>query len=72
MYKFVRVSRLLRLYNEVTDLTKASYFREFMKIDAGFLRLIFYILTFLLMCHYTACMWVVIAKLNQEAVEPGD
>ena len=36
---------------------------EFLKISAGLDRLIFFVLTFSLLCHIATCLWVVCASM---------
>lgn len=61
LYKMVRITRLFKVYNHVTDITKQSAFREFLKIDLGVMRLAFFLLLFFLLCHFTACLWAIMA-----------
>lgn len=73
LYKMIRFTRLFKVYNEVTDLTKSSYFRDLFQIDSGLLRLGFFLLLFFLLCHFTSCLFVIVAKINQiynETEEP--
>lgn len=68
----VRITRLFRVYNEVTDETQASVFRDVLKINSSILRLFFFLLLFLLLCHFSACLWVIIATLSYQAQDPTD
>ena len=64
LYKMIRITRLFKVYSEVTDETQASIFRNVLKIDPGVLRLSFFFLLFFLLCHFSCCLWVIIAIIN--------
>lgn len=66
LYKMVRVTRLFKVYYKLTDLTKQSAFRDLLKMDLPIIRLSFFLLLFFLMCHYTACLWVIIAQIYRQ------
>lgn len=66
LYKMIRITKLFKIYNEVTDHTKQTYFKTVLKIDPGVMRLIFFLLLFFLLCHFTACIWVIIAIVNRK------
>lgn len=73
LYKMIRVTRLFRVYNDVTDETQSSVFRDVLKINPSILRLSFFLLLFLILCHFSACLWVIIAvwsSKDQEMDEP--
>lgn len=61
LYKMVRITRLFKVYNHVTDITQQSAFRELLNIDPGVMRLSFFLLLFFILCHFTACLWAIIA-----------
>ena len=71
LYKMVRITRLFKVYNHVTDITKQSAFREILKIDLGVMRLFFFLLLFFLLCHFTACLWAIIARYRREENDIG-
>ena len=66
LYKMIRITKLFKIYSEVTDHTKQTYFKNVLKIDPGVMRLIFFLLLFFLLCHFTACLWVIIAIINRK------
>lgn len=69
LYKMVRVTRLFKVYYKLTDLTKQSAFRDFLNIDISTIRLSFFGLLFFLMCHFTACLWVIIAQIYRQVTD---
>ena len=72
LYKMIRITRLFKVYSEVTDETQSSIFRNVLKIDPGMLRLSFFFLLFFLLCHFAACLWVIIGLVNQQLQDPND
>ena len=72
LYKMIRITRLFKVYTEVTDETQASIFRNVLKIDPSVLRLSFFLLLFFLLCHFSACLWVIIAIINKQMQDPTD
>lgn len=47
-------------------------FRDVLKINSSVLRLFFFLLLFLLLCHFSACLWVIIAILSHHGEDPND
>lgn len=67
LYRLLKISRLVRMFKvvkngNVNKLTK--YFLEKLKFNANVERLIFFIFGFLTLNHLSACMWYLIAKLQ--------
>ena len=56
------MSRLLKVIKERNTLSK--YLTEVLKITASFEKLAFFTMLFIIMVHITACMWVIIASLE--------
>ena len=67
LYRLVKLTKLLRMTKmstkgNVNKVTK--FFLEKLKINANIERLIFFVLTFLLLNHLCACFWYFMAKLE--------
>ena len=67
LYRLVKLTKLLRMTRmtakgNVNKVTK--FFLEKLKINANIERLIFFVLTFLLLNHLCACFWYFMAKLE--------
>ena len=72
LYKLVKLTRLLRILKIMKEKSKLmKYLNDFLKIGLGFERLFFFILIFFIGCHITACLWLIIAFLN-EGDEPEE
>lgn len=69
LYKMVRITRLFKVYNKVTDLSKQSSIREVLNIDLVVMRLGFFLLLFFLLCHFTACLWAIIAYIHRQDID---
>ena len=69
LYKMIRISRLFKVYYEITDITKTSHLRDISNINYGVLRLFFFLIIFFLICHLIACSWVIIAKFKVDEYE---
>ena len=57
-----RLARMFRLVKEKNTIMK--YLNEWFKLRSGIERFIFSILSILLFCHVMACLWFLIADLN--------
>ena len=67
LYRLVKLSKLFRMVKvvkkgNVNKITK--YFLEKLKVNANIERLIFFIFGFLILNHLSACVWYLIAKLQ--------
>ena len=61
MYKLIKLTRLLRVMKIVKEQGKFfKFFNDVLKIAQGFERLMFFILIFLMLCHISACLWIII------------
>ena len=65
LYRLVKIMRLVRVLKIVKEKNKfVKYINEALKISAGFERLLFFILFFLVICHIVACLWIFSARLE--------
>lgn len=62
LVKLMKVLRVLKLVRERNNIMK--YVADMMKIHVGFERFLFFIIGFLLVCHIIACVWVIMAQLE--------
>ena len=46
-----------------------KYVNEILQLNAGFERLIFFVMMSLILCHICCCFWVILANLNQDSDE---
>jgi len=49
-----------------------KYVNEILQLNAGFERLIFFIMMSMIFCHICCCFWVILANLYQESDEFPD
>ena len=68
LYRLVKLSKLFRMVKvvkkgNVNKITK--YFLEKLKVNANIERLIYFIFGFLILNHLSACVWYLIAKLQE-------
>ena len=47
----------------------SKYINDMLRLNVGVERLIYFTLIFVLMCHITACMWYLVAKLEDFSPE---
>jgi hypothetical protein len=67
LYKLVKLTRLLRILKIMKEKSKLlKYINEFLKIGLSFERLFFFLLVFIILCHISTCLWVMIASLSSE------
>lgn len=65
MYKLIKLTRLLRVLKIVKEKSKLlKYIRDILKIGAGFERLFFLTVMFMIIVHIVSCMWVFFSKLS--------
>jgi len=62
-----KLSRLLKVAKERNTLSK--YLNEVLKLSVSFERLSFFALLFIILTHITACFWVILATLQDNAYE---
>ena len=61
LYKLIKLTRLLRVVKIVKEQGKFfKFFTDVLKVAAGFERLGFFIMIFLMLCHISACLWIII------------
>lgn len=68
LYRLVKLTKLLRItkMSGEGNVNKiAKYFLEKLKINANIERLLFFILTFLILNHLCACFWYFMARLEE-------
>ena len=62
MYKMVKLARLVRIIKLMKeDSTAMKFIGNVFNDGAGFNRLFLFVLMFLAICHFTACLWLIIA-----------
>jgi hypothetical protein len=67
MYKLIKLTKLLRILKIVKERSKlVKYVNEILKVGAGFERLFFFVLMFLMVCHIVSCLWVFFGRLDAE------
>jgi hypothetical protein len=67
LYKLVKLTRLLRVLKIMKEKSKLlKYINEFLKVGLSFERLFFFLLIFIILCHISTCLWVMIASFNSE------
>ena len=65
MYKLLKLTRLLKMVKIIKDRSKIlKVVNETIKIGAGFERLFFFIIIFIMMCHIVSCLWVLAATIH--------
>ena len=65
IYKLVRLTKLTRLIKIMR--VKNSFLKhisEILKIGAGFERMVTLLLTFIILQHVTACLWIFFGRMN--------
>jgi CRP-like cAMP-binding protein len=66
LYKLVKVTKMMRMLKIFKDRSKLqSYVQGVIQISMGLERLIWMLVTFLLLIHIIACFWVLIGKLDE-------
>ena len=69
LYKLVKVFRLVKIMKFVKERnTLIKYVNELFKLNAGFERLIFFVIIFLVLCHISSCFWIILTKLDDNPV----
>ena len=62
LYKLVKLTKLFRILKIMKEKNKLfKYINEYLKIGAGFERLFFFLMIFILCCHVGTCLWLIIA-----------
>mmetsp|Transcript_24636 Transcript_24636/g.38290 ORF Transcript_24636/g.38290 Transcript_24636/m.38290 type:complete len:163 (+) Transcript_24636:1102-1590(+) len=67
LYKLIKLTKLLRILRIMKEKNKfLKYLNDFLRLGLGFERLFFFFLIFMLLCHYSTCLWVTIAGLQND------
>ena len=67
LYKLIKITRLVRLIKVIKSQGKLfNKLNDFFKLGAGFEKLSFFIMIFLMICHFMACFWIFTAELSTE------
>jgi hypothetical protein len=70
LYRLIKVAKLARVLKVLKERnTLIKYLNEVFKISAGFERLAFYVLLFVICCHVASCFWVIVANLNSNTID---
>lgn len=68
--KLAKLFRMVRLFKLLKQSSKLlSYIKDFLKVSPGFERLFGFLLTVLLVCHVTSCLWIIAAQMNGDLEE---
>lgn len=66
LYKLVKLTKLLRVLKIIKEKNKLlKYVREMVSLGAGFERLMFINLLFLMITHIVACLWIFFASFKE-------
>ena len=65
MIKLTRLFRVLKIIKERSKIVK--YVQDFLKLSRGFERLFFFMLSFLMVVHITATLWIVFKDLSTKS-----
>jgi hypothetical protein len=72
LYKLVKLFKLLRVFKIVKDNSKIkNYYNEVTKTGVAFERLLFFILIFLILCHFVSCLWIFVALIDGSEYTDG-
>jgi hypothetical protein len=70
MYKLIKLTRLIRILKVVKNgSSMKKQLESLLKIGAGFERLTFFFLMFVVLCHIVACLWIFLATLTSDNLE---
>jgi hypothetical protein len=65
MYKLLKLTKLLRILKIIKAKNNLlKYANDYLKIGLGFERLAYFMLGFMLILHVTTCLWILVAKLE--------
>lgn len=66
LYKLIKVTKMMRMLKVFKDRSQLySYTRSVVQLSIGLERLIWMLVTFLLLIHLIACFWALIGKLDE-------
>ena len=57
---------MLKIINDKSAILK--YVNDFLKVGLGFERLVFFIMMFFILSHFSACLWYLLANLYDESL----
>lgn len=71
IYKLIRITKMVRLVQTVKlKKNKFSIFvNKLLKIGAGFERILYLLVTFIILQHVTACIWIFIGMYNDDMTD---
>ena len=70
MYKLVKLTRLVRILKIFKESNKMfKYMENYLNIGVGFQRLLGFILSFFMIIHIVACLWIMTVQFNDNAGE---
>ena len=62
LYRLFKITKLLKMMKEKNKLVR--YFNEMLKLSTSIERLFYFIFCFILLCHFTACLWYFVARMD--------
>lgn len=63
LYKLMNLTKLFRILKMVSNYSRLkSHLNDFMKVGFGYERLFFFFIFLMLICHLSACMWIISAQ----------
>jgi len=66
LYKILRLVRLFRIFKlGKSSKNMLNNIRRFLKISQGFQRLMIFLFVFCMICHIVACIWIILAQLDE-------
>ena len=67
LYKLFRLTKMLKVLRMIKERNKIiTFFLDFLKIGQGLQRMLSLIISILLFCHVTSCLWVLQADINED------
>ena len=70
IYKVIRITKMVRLWKASRLENSSSYFiKKLRKIGAGFQRILYLLVTFIILQHVSACIWIFIGISNDDVAE---
>ena len=66
LYKMIRMLRMVKMLRIFKDRKKIiSNLDQILKVNAGYERLVFFLLGFIIFNHTFACLWIMLASFNE-------
>ena len=73
LYKLIKITRLVRLLKVIKQQGKLLHrLNEIFQLGAGFEKLSFFIMVFLMLSHFMACFWIFTADLSIDDMEQSE